>query len=58
MHTPGGPLKYSLEAHQFAVFDFRLTADARYIVTISNRIITWDLTTGRASFIITFMSSS
>ena len=29
MHTPGGPLKFSLEAHQFAVFDFRLTSDSR-----------------------------
>jgi hypothetical protein len=46
MHTPGGPLKYSLESHQFAVFDFRLTRDSRYIISISNRIITWDLTTG------------
>ena len=27
MHTPGGPLKYSLEGHQFAVFGFKLTSD-------------------------------
>ena len=29
MHTPGGPLKYSLEGHQFAVFSFKLTTDFR-----------------------------
>ena len=29
MHTPGGPLKYSLEGHQFAVFGFKLTSDFR-----------------------------
>ncbi|CAH1405153.1 unnamed protein product [Nezara viridula] len=45
LHTPGGPLKYSLEGHQFAVFDFKLTSDYRYIVSISNRFITWDLST-------------
>ncbi|KAI5755532.1 hypothetical protein M8J77_017783 [Diaphorina citri] len=45
LHTPGGPLKYSLEGHQFAVFDFCLTSDFRYIVSISNKFITWDLST-------------
>ncbi|XP_046671615.1 NACHT and WD repeat domain-containing protein 2 [Homalodisca vitripennis] len=45
LHTPGGPLKYSLEGHQFAVFDFCLTGDFRYIVSISNKFITWDLST-------------
>ncbi|XP_039275654.1 NACHT and WD repeat domain-containing protein 2 [Nilaparvata lugens] len=45
LHTPGGPLKYSLEGHQFAVFDFRMTDDYRYIVSISNKFITWDLST-------------
>ncbi|XP_046423821.1 NACHT and WD repeat domain-containing protein 2 [Neodiprion fabricii] len=45
LHTPGGPLKYSLEGHQFAVFGFCLTSDFRYIVSISNRFITWDLST-------------
>ncbi|XP_069948531.1 NACHT and WD repeat domain-containing protein 2 [Cherax quadricarinatus] len=44
-HTPGGPLKYSLEGHQFAVFGFRLTHDLRYIVSVSNKFITWDLST-------------
>lgn len=37
--------QYSLEGHQFAVFDFQVTSDYRYIVSISNRIITWDLST-------------
>ncbi|XP_046986255.1 NACHT and WD repeat domain-containing protein 2 [Schistocerca americana] len=45
LHTPGGPLKYSLEGHQFAVFGFCLTSDFRYIVSISNKFITWDLST-------------
>ncbi|XP_045465419.1 NACHT and WD repeat domain-containing protein 2 [Harmonia axyridis] len=45
LHTPGGPLKYSLEGHQFAVFSICLTSDYRYIVSISNRFITWDLST-------------
>lgn len=45
LHTPGGPLKYSLEGHQFAVFGFCLTSDLRYMVSISTRFITWDLST-------------
>ncbi|XP_064214500.1 NACHT and WD repeat domain-containing protein 2 isoform X2 [Tribolium castaneum] len=45
LHTPGGPLKYSLEGHQFAVFAICLTSDYRYVVSISNRFITWDLST-------------
>lgn len=45
LHTPGGPLKYSLEGHQFAVFGFCLTSDKRYMVSISTRFITWDLGT-------------
>ena len=45
MHTPGGPLKFSLEGHLFAVFGFRLTSDFRYIVSVSNKFITWDVST-------------
>lgn len=45
LHTPGGPLKYSLEGHNFAVFAFCLTSDKRYIVSVSNRFIMWDLST-------------
>ncbi|CAL8088660.1 unnamed protein product [Orchesella dallaii] len=48
-HTPGGPLKYSLEGHQFAVFGYQLTADFRYIVSISNKFVTWDLSTSDMS---------
>ena len=35
--SPGGPLKYSMEGHQFAIFAMRLTSDSRYIVSVSNR---------------------
>ena len=45
MHTPGGPLKFSLEGHPFAVFAFKLTSDFRYIVSVSNKFITWDVST-------------
>ncbi|GBP66180.1 NACHT and WD repeat domain-containing protein 2 [Eumeta japonica] len=45
LHTPGGPLKYSLEGHQFAVFAFRLSSDKRHVVSISSRVISWDLST-------------
>jgi WD40 repeat protein len=49
LHTPGGPLMYSLEGHQFAVFDFSLTSDFRYVVSVSNRFLMWDLSTGEVS---------
>ncbi|KAG7296838.1 hypothetical protein JYU34_019694 [Plutella xylostella] len=45
LHTPGGPLKYSLEGHQFAVFGIRLSSDKRFVVSISSRVISWDLST-------------
>ena len=45
MHTPGGPLKYSLEGHRFAVFSIKLTTDFRYVVSVSNKFITWDVHT-------------
>lgn len=38
-------LQYSLEGHQFAVFGFVLTNDLRYMVSISTRFVTWDLST-------------
>nr|XP_022901616.1 uncharacterized protein LOC111414493 [Onthophagus taurus] len=37
--------QYSLEGHQFAVFAISLTSDLRYVVSVSNRFITWDLST-------------
>ncbi|RWS28545.1 NACHT and WD repeat domain-containing protein 2-like protein [Leptotrombidium deliense] len=46
LHTPGGPLMYSLQGHPFAVFDFVFTSDHRYIVSVSNKFIIWDLSTG------------
>ena len=49
LHTPGGSLKFSLEGHQFAVFGFKLTSDGRYVVSVSNKIITFDVTTGDMS---------
>ena len=45
MHTPGGPLKYSLEGHQFAIFAMKLTSDNRYIISCSNKFITFDVVT-------------
>ena len=45
MHTPGGPLKYSLQGHQFAIFAMKLTSDNRYIISCSNKFITFDLAT-------------
>ncbi|KAI1303164.1 NACHT and WD repeat domain-containing protein 2 [Halotydeus destructor] len=49
LHTPGGPLMYSLEGHPFAVFDFVLTSDQRYILSVSNKFLMWDLSTGEVS---------
>jgi hypothetical protein len=45
LHTPGGPLQYSLEGHQFAPFGVAITTDAKYLVSVSNRFIIWDLAT-------------
>lgn len=45
-HSVVFPLfQYSLEGHQFAVFGFVLTNDLRYMVSISTRFVTWDLST-------------
>jgi hypothetical protein len=30
---------------KFAVFGFKLTSDFRYIVSVSNKFITWDVST-------------
>ncbi|KAK2159956.1 hypothetical protein LSH36_143g06049 [Paralvinella palmiformis] len=46
MHTPGGPLQYSLEGHPFAPFGVGNTSDTKYLVSVSNVFIIWDLTTG------------
>ncbi|UYV69119.1 NWD2 [Cordylochernes scorpioides] len=49
LHTPGGPLKYSLEGHQFAIFGFSLTSDRRYVLSVSNKFLMWDLSTGEVT---------
>ena len=46
LHTPGGPLQYSLEGHPFAPFGVRVTSDLKYIISVSNKFIIWDLSTG------------
>ncbi|KAJ8313494.1 hypothetical protein KUTeg_008055 [Tegillarca granosa] len=46
LHTPGGPLQYSLEGHPFAPFGIGTTSNGKYLVSVSNKFIIWDLTTG------------
>ena len=37
LEAPGGPLKYSLDGHDFAVFGCALTTDQRYVISTSTR---------------------
>ncbi|CAH1788936.1 unnamed protein product [Owenia fusiformis] len=53
LHTPGGPLQYSLEGHPFAPFGIKITSDAKYIVSVSNKFIIWDLFTSEVFRMIT-----
>ncbi|XP_064648000.1 NACHT and WD repeat domain-containing protein 2-like [Lineus longissimus] len=53
LHTPGGPLQFSLEGHQFAPFGIAITSDAKYLVSVSNRFIIWDLATADVFRIVT-----
>lgn len=46
LHTPGGPLQYSLEGHAFAPFGVTVSSDARYLISVSNIFIIWDLQSG------------
>lgn len=46
LHTPGGPLQFSLEAHPFAPFGIELTSDGKYLVSVSSIIVVWHLATG------------
>ncbi|KAL5006957.1 hypothetical protein ScPMuIL_015763 [Solemya velum] len=46
LHTPGGPLQYSLEGHLFAPFGICVTSNGKYLISVSNRLIIWDLSTG------------
>ena len=43
---------YRLEGHQFAVFGFKLTSDFRFIVSVSNKFITWDVATSDVAGIV------
>uniref|UniRef100_A0A0N4ZF20 NACHT domain-containing protein n=1 Tax=Parastrongyloides trichosuri TaxID=131310 RepID=A0A0N4ZF20_PARTI len=45
-HSPGGPLKYSLEEHPFAVFGLDLVVNRKMLVSISNQLIVWDTESG------------
>ena len=45
-HVPGGPLVYSLEAHPFAVYGITLMADDTQLLSVSNKFIIFDLSSG------------
>ena len=45
-HVPGGPLVYSLEAHPFAVYGISLMADDTQLLSVSNKFIIFDLSSG------------
>ncbi|CAG5115605.1 unnamed protein product [Candidula unifasciata] len=49
LHTPSGPLQYSLEGHQFAPFGIGTSPGGKHLVSVSNKIIMWDLSTGEIS---------
>ncbi|KAL8615116.1 hypothetical protein ACOMHN_054485 [Nucella lapillus] len=53
LHTPSGPLQYSLEGHQFAPFGIATTSDGKNLVSVSNKVIVYDLATGEVSRTIT-----
>ncbi|TKR88811.1 hypothetical protein L596_012996 [Steinernema carpocapsae] len=55
-HSPGGPLKYSLEEHLFAVFGMRVTSDRKLLVTVSNQFIVWEIATGDLARIVIVVS--
>ena len=46
LHTPGGPLQFSLEGHLFAPFGIAVTTNAKYLISVSNKFIIFDLSTG------------
>lgn len=45
-HTPGGPLLYLLEGHPWAPTSVKVVPDQGTVVSASNMITIWDLTTG------------
>jgi hypothetical protein len=44
--SPGGPLVYSLEAHQFAVYGLEVVSAGQHLLTVSNKFIVFDLSGG------------
>ncbi|CAF3624005.1 unnamed protein product [Rotaria sp. Silwood1] len=44
--SPGGPLVYSLEAHAFAVYGLEVISSGQSLLTVSNRFIVFDLSSG------------
>jgi hypothetical protein len=44
--SPGGPLVYSLEAHQFAVYGLEVVSAGQHLLTVSNKYIVFDLSSG------------
>ena len=44
--SPGGPLVYSLEAHAFAVYGLEVVSAGQYLLTVSNKFIIFDLSSG------------
>ena len=45
-HVPGGPLVYSLEGHPFAVYGLTLLNEETQLLSVSNRFIIFDLSSG------------
>ena len=45
-HSPGGPLVYSLEAHPFGVYGISLMCDDTQLLSVSNKFIIFDLSSG------------
>ncbi|CAF1575600.1 unnamed protein product, partial [Didymodactylos carnosus] len=44
--SPGGPMVYSLEAHQFAVYGLEIVSAGQHLLTTSNKFIVFDLSSG------------
>lgn len=44
--SPGGPLVYSLEAHSFAVYGLEVVSAGQHLLTVSNKFIVFDLSSG------------
>ncbi|CAF3329325.1 unnamed protein product [Rotaria socialis] len=44
--SPGGPLVYSLEAHQFAIYGLEVVSSGQSLLTVSNKFIVFDLSSG------------